>query len=890
MDVEGQERVPGWTGVLQPADFVGRESEFQALDAALDRAVRFRAPQVVTVVAPLGIGKTRLLAEWLAEVQGPGLRVVRVALSVPGIAAAGDGNLIGALLRKRFGISPQMGPEAALVQFRNQMQNVFADRRVAEISSLLGRFLGFDLRESPLSHALAGTPRQGADLARAVLCRFLEQDAQQSPLVLAVDDLHLADDDSLDILEQIASELGEAAVVFVATARPDLLLRRPDWGRGDGSHTRVEPAALGRRDIDAMIRSILDASGPEPLPTALVDRAAVESGGNPHLLEQLLHVYARHGVLVAETGEGWWFDVERAETQPLNLAPEEAAQSRVASLTVVERELLARAAAFGPVFWTGGVVALGRLAAEPLDGTSVFGPDAAIPEIRSVLAELAGRDILVAADQSSLPGDAEWAFKHLMDVNLLLAGAEPQLLARRRRFAAQWLESRGGAGREVRFEMLGQLYEDSGDPRRAAYCFLTAAADARRRVELERARTLYLRAVRLLDLDDAVARMDALYAVGDLAARLGRTREALAHFQEMLRCAWRLDLPAKGGAAHGRIGRLHGTLGEHRAAISHLETARQLFQIAGDLPGIAATLDDVGRFYLLGGEPEASLDCHRAAYQLRDQLGDDRGKALALARMGQVEHETGDLVAAEGHVRQAIELRRRTGDRQGMVASLLELGALERDLGRLDRAVAILDEAMALARELGERLFECSIAIAIGDCWMVEARPAVARPYFVEAKQIAQQFGAKLLLCEASRGLAEVDLARGETVEARDEARAAFELAEKIGAPPVAGAALRVLASAVGLGAPGDSDLGGAREMFDRAIEILSNVVSELELGRAFGAYADYEERSGRKVAAQELRRQANLIHNRARTAGPSHRGGRGRDLATSTFLAPPVS
>jgi tetratricopeptide (TPR) repeat protein len=239
--------------------------------------------------------------------------------------------------------------------------------------------------------------------------------------------------------------------------------------------------------------------------------------------------------------------------------------------------------------------------------------------------------------------------------------------------------------------------------------------------------------------------------------------------------------------------------------------------------------------------------------------------------MGQVEHETGDLLAAEGHLRQAIELRRRSGDRQGMVASLLELGALERDLGRVSRAIAILQDAGALAQKIGERLFECSIAIALGDCWLTDGRPLDAKPYFVEAKQIARQFGAKLLLAEASRGLAEVELACGETLNARDEARVAFELAERIGAPQVAGAALRVVASAVGLGAPGDSDMGGARELFDRAIEILSNVSAELELGRAFAAYAEFEERGGRRSAAAELRRQATLIRDKARTPG-AHR------------------
>ncbi|HEX2659661.1 MAG TPA: tetratricopeptide repeat protein [Polyangia bacterium] len=872
-------------GGLHPAAFVGREAEFQALDAALDRAVRFRAPQFVTLLGPLGIGKTRLWAEWLAEIAGPGLRVVRVSLGLQGESAR-QGNLIGAVLRQRFGIGPHLGPDGALVQFRSEMQRVFSDRRVAEVAALLGRFLGFDLRDSPLSQALMMTPHQGADLARAVLCRFLEQDAREAPVVVAIDDLHLADDASLELLERLPGELGDASVVVLGTARNELLLRRPDWGRGQGSSVRLELGPLSRRDLDGMIRSVLDASGPDPLPTPLVERAWVESGGNPYLLEQLLHLYSRHGVLCAETGEGWWFDAEKAAAQSMELGPTAAAEGRIASLTAPERDVLVRAAVFGSVFWTGGVVALGRVGCEPPDPVCVFGPDQSILDIRAILEDLATRDLLEAVVESSLPGDNEWNFKHPLDVELILAGVDVEALAALRRFGAQWLESRGGAGREARFEMLGRLYEQSGDLRRAAYCFLSAASDARHHAELDYARVLYARAVGLMETDDAVAKMDAFYELGDLSGRLGRTHEALTHFQAMLRLAWRLDLPAKGGAAHGRLGRLHAVLGEHGAAITHLDLARQLFEAAGDLAGIASSLDDIGRVRLLQGQPEASLECHRAACQVRDQLGDDRGKALALARMGQVEHETGDLVAAEGHVRQALALRHHVGDRQGMVASLLELGALERDLGRVERAITILQEGKALAEELGERLFACSMAIALGDCWLTQGRPIDARPFFIEAKEIARHFGAKVLLVEASRGLAEVELARGETLDARDEARAAFELAERIGAVPLAGAALRVVAAAVGLGAPGDAELGGAREMFDRSVEILSNVASELELGRVLAAYADFEDRAGRKAASRELYRQANTIRDKARSGGVSQRPGRGRVLTTDMLLA----
>jgi tetratricopeptide (TPR) repeat protein len=860
----------GETSAEPRGAFFGRDTELEALDAALDRAVRFSAPQTLTIVGALGFGKSRLVEEWLRANEGAGLRVVRAGIARrerAGVAgSAAPRALLAALLRDRFQLDGAPDPEAALAWFRSELQGVFGDRRVADVASLLGGFLGFEMAESPLVQALVGKPEQGAELARAVLCRFLEQDARQRPLVIVAEDLDAADDASLDLLSDVGGELGEAPILFITTARPDLLVRRPSWGRTPGSFVRVDLAALSRQALGEIMRATL---GSETLEPALLERAAVESGGSPYLLEQLLTVYRTHGILVAQTEQGrrlsWRFDAERAEHERLALTGDEAAEMRVAALTPAERDVLARGAIFGGVFWTGAVVALGRLGAVPADEAAVFAPDPAIAEIKQILESLEEREYLERLPEAALAGETAWGFRSALEQTRACVGVEPALDRRRRLFAAQWLESRGGVGREQRLEALAQLYEGAGDTRRAAYCLITSAADARARLLIDRAHVLYSAAVRLLDIDDAVAKMDALYALGDVAQRLGRTREALGHFGEMLRLAWRLDLPAKGGAAHGRLGRLHGTLGAHKQALVHLELARELFEVAGDAPGVAAALGDTGRIHFLTGSPEASLACHRAALAVRERLGDDRGRALALARLGQVEHETGNLVAAGEHFRASLALRRQVGDRQGEVASLLDLGGLALDLGFIEEAVARLEEGRALARELGERLFEASLAIELGECHLAAGQPRLARKEYDSAAEIARQFGARVLLCEATRGLAEAELALGDPRRARDDARAAFEIAERMGASSLMGAALRVVAAAVGLGAPGSAELGGAREMFDRAVEVLSNAGAELELARTLAAYADFEARVGRRDTALELRRQADLIRDRSR-------------------------
>ena len=776
--------------------------------------------------------------------------------------------LLGSLLRQRFGLTDAFAPEDALLLFRSELRQVFGDRRVAEVAGLLGRYMGLSIPDGPLAQLLATRPEQETELARAALCRFLETDAGQQPLVILLDDVHLADERTLEVLERLAGEMGDAAVVICAAARPELAVRRPGWGRGTGSHARVDLPPLSRAETDAFIKSVL---GAEVLAPGLVERAVIEASGNPFLLGQLLRLYRQHGVLIAETGHAIRFDERRAEFLSLALDPHASAAARMAQLGRAERELLARAAAFGRVFWTGGLVALGRLGVEPPDAMAVFAPDPSIEETRTLLGQLGEADFIVAQASSSVKGEVEWSFCHELEQQAVLADIAPEQLRTWRLFAAQWLEGRPPKVRSSEwFERLGTLYEEGGDRRRAGQCFLRAGDASVQRLRHERARSLFARGLDLLGLDDSIRKLDALHKLGDVCARTGRVAEALVHFGEMLRLAWRLDLPAKGGAAHARLGRLHRAQGDLRRALHHLALARVLFEVAGDQPGIAGVLDDIGRVHHLRGQHGPSLECHRAALALRDRLGDARGRALTLSWMGLAEMQAGDCGSAARHFREALAQSRASRDAHGIVFSLLDLGRLEREAGRALTALELLEEARGLARQMGERLYECHIGLQIAEAQLAIGDPVRAEAELVAVKAIAKQFGARRLIAEAARALGEARLLQGDVMGARDHATAALDAARAMGIPPAEGAALRVLASAFAQGAPGDSDQGGPREIFDRAVELLENVGAELELARALLAYADFEQETGRDDAATSLRDQAEAIRQRTREMVPS--------------------
>jgi len=846
---------------------IGRETERRSLNAALDRSLRFEAPQFVTIIGSAGIGKSRLLAEWLKEVgQRSDFRSVFVSAAGRG-SDARPGGVLGDILRARLGLAADLDADSTLAVFREGVQAVFGDRRISEIAGLLGAFIGLSPEGGPLAQSLAMRPEQQAELCRAVLCRFLEEDARQNPRLYVVDDAHLADDESLRLLARLRSDLGETTLCVVVAARPELLVRRPDWNRVEGSHVRLDMVGLAPLEMDVFIKCALAA---ESLAPGLAERAAVESGGNPSLLMELLCAYREHGILACNTQDAWLFDGERAERETPILSPEVRAGARVSELSPGERDLLTRAAAMGSIFWTGGLIALGRLGAEPWDPTLVFAPDPSIVETKRMVALLAERGYLKKAESSFMGDEAAWSFVSIDERALVEATIDPEITRRRKRFAAQWIEARAGKSMSIdQFENIAVLYQEGGDPRRASRRFIAAGDEASRIRDYERARSLYARGVELIDTDDSLLKIEALHKIGDIAARLGHSHEALAHFGDMLKAAWRLDMPGKGGAAHSRIGRIYRALGDYRMAVQHLDMAHLLFDLGGDRPGVAASLDDIGRVYYLVGKPDEALRCHRAALAIRTELKDERGKALTLAWVGLVEAQMGHLGLAQQSFERALAISQATRDPHGIVFALHDLGALTREAGHPKLAQKLLAQARGIATAMGDRLTECHLALQIGDCLLAQGELAVAEKEMRAAKEIAQKFGARRLVAESDRGLAEIHLALGDNLAARDHASWAAAEAEKMGAAPLVGTALRVLGTALAAGAPGDCDRGGPREVFDRAIELLGSSGAELELGRAFFSYANFEEKIGRQDAAEKLRDRAFTIRRDAGLQSP---------------------
>jgi tetratricopeptide (TPR) repeat protein len=856
---------------VQP--LLGRNHELELLDAVLGRAIEYRAPQLVTVLGTQGVGKTRLVFEWLTRLaqRHPAGTAGRPRI-YRGRALKGAGSyaLVSRLLRDRFGLADGDDEARKLEKVRTQLTDVFGDRRMTEVLHFIGRFvdLRVDTREKGEENAFiravssgffagAEEGRHEDAIARTVLRRFLELDAERSPLVLAFDDLHLADDASLTLLVELARGLGGSPVVMVAGARPELFVRRPDFGAGEVDHTRIDLGPLEEQDAEKLLRALLARA--EPLPTQVVHDLLDLTRGNPFFLEEVVRIFVGNGTITALPGDRWRIDPAKAGKVSLPMSVEEAIEARISSLSKLERDLLEKAAVLGSVFWLGALVVLSRMDQETEESFS-FEERA---RVEAALEDLVERDYLLRMPDSSVAGEMEFIFKHNLEHDLIHKLLHPERARRYHLMAAEWLETKLPPREEQTGEQLefqGYLYEKGGAPIRAAQAYIASGDKARARFAADAAIDLYARGLKLLDPDDALARLDALHNYGDVLQRSGRTDDALAAFRGMLKAAWRLDHTAKAGAALGRIGRLHRAIGDYKNAESKLQAALKLFRTAADSRGVAAVEDDLGRVAFLRGDYSAALERHGRALDLRRALGDQRGTALALHNLAMVHQSLGASGEAISRENEALAVRREIGDKPGVIQSLTSMAASARDRSELGRALDLLGEALTIAREIGDRHEQAHILTRMSECMIRLARDSEARQHLEQAMELAQTFGDRLLQSEAARLLAEVLLQLGEARAARDQGRRALELADKVGSRPYLGMAHRVLGVVHAQGGITDEDKATSDRHFQSAIEILGEVGAELELGHTYRSYAHALALRGDHDGAQTLAERADEI------------------------------
>jgi predicted ATPase len=672
---------------------IGREEESRRLAAVLERA---NSGGVVFISGEPGIGKSRLmqaaasaqeatilLGECRQATQSlpfqPLVEALRLALPWPGFGA---------------GVQPVW---------------------LAETAQLLP-----ELREH--SRDLPRVSGAGEDQARlfeALIQVFLGLAAQQ-PLLLCLDDLHWADETTLNWLRVLAPRLSGSGFRLLATyrsAEPDQLLPLQRALRRLGALVDVRLDPLSEEAVDTIVSRMSTGHAPPNLS----DRIYRLTGGNTFFVLEIVRDLSEQDLLE-----------NPPQTLPVPPSVLETVQQRVGRLTPLARQLL-DAAAVLETNLTAGVIqsTTGRSDMEVGDG----------------LDELVQRQLL-------LPQENRFRFQH----DLVRTAVNQQLTPWRRRL----LNRRAGEALEAEFKhdldsaaaQVAHHFDNAGEIFSAVRNYERAAAFARRVYANHEALQYYERAIELLLNETTsehhqslirlyeglgqVARRQAAYdraeeayrsmlsvaeELGDQEAsaqallRLGQVQDSRLHYAASLESAFKAkEIAAMVGSetiyghalyaqawALFRLNQLDEALPIAQEALAYSMEAR-------DHELMAFSQNTLGAIYKYQGHYQQSDEHQQQALELFQEIGDTRRVAGMLNNLGETARLRGDYDKALDYYRQAVKIAGRIGERDWLVEFLYNLGLVQIELEQYGEAKQSLSEAVETAQiaELEEKATEIS--------------------------------------------------------------------------------------------------------------------------------------------------------------------------------------
>ena len=576
LELKGKaERVPAYrlvdvrTGVegmarRETQPIVGREAELDRLRALFIETVARREPRMATVIGEAGVGKSRLIREFVGGLAEPTVVVRGHCLPY------GEGITFWPVAEALL--------DAAMVA-TDDPPEVGLDKLIAmtgnrEVAVRLASLVGFTQE------------RYGIDELFWGIRRWLElMSESRGPVVWVIDDIHWAETTLLDLIEYLVETANDSAIFLLCSARHEVLDRRPDWAFGP----RTTPLALGPlndADAEMVIGNLLGTMG---IPEIARDRIVHAAEGNPLFVEQLLSMLVDSGQL--RRREDQWEAAADLTELSVPATIQALVAARLDLLAREERAVIEPASVAGVEFAQDAVKAL---VPEPL-----------AERVPSHLPEIARKQLIRPARSATFDIEG-YRFQHILirdaAYNNLLKRARAELHER----FVNWADrvnaerGRGGEYEEILAYHLEQAHrylaelgplDDHGVELRSRAATRLGAAGRRAmaRGDMPAAVSLLRRASDILD--DPAPKAAFLIDLGEALTELGSFADA----ESMLAAAQELALQAGDEmiAAKARLTNLvvevyAGTADDWAARVEKIVTASlPLFEAAGDHDGVA---------------------------------------------------------------------------------------------------------------------------------------------------------------------------------------------------------------------------------------------------------------------------------------------------------------
>ena len=394
------------------------------------------------------------------------------------------------ILKSLSGVADSDSRESALARVRETVRALLAHARIVDvddISSALSYTVGLEDPDRALAGLDPQTVRRRMHAAWVALFSAL---ASTGPVIVVIDDIHWADPALLDLLEELSDRVA-GPLLIVCTSRPDLVSVRPTWGGGRRNATVVNLTPLTGADAGRLVDALLSVHA---LHDRLRQRILASAEGNPFFLEEILRQFIDAGTITRV--DDHWQATQGIDDVHIPDTVQGVLSTRIDMLPPADKRVLRAAAVVGRTFWTGSVAVL-------LAGAMVR-PE----EIEESLRRLEDRDLVVSRFRSTLAGEHEYQFAHILTRDVAYESIPRTERVPAHLSIARWLESESGERIDEIAELVAQHYAtaielghdtgvaiDEADRAQAAAWLIRASESARLRSANRAAQVLALRAI-----------------------------------------------------------------------------------------------------------------------------------------------------------------------------------------------------------------------------------------------------------------------------------------------------------------------------------------------------------------------------------------------------------
>jgi class 3 adenylate cyclase/tetratricopeptide (TPR) repeat protein len=744
--------------------FVGRLHELESLQQALEQAGAGHG-QVVAMVAEAGVGKSRLLYEFVHSHRTPGWSVLESA-SVSYGKATPYFPVIDVL--KRYS-HVEEHDDRRIIRAKVTGQVLTLDPALQDTVPALLALLDVLPEDSPFVQL---DPPQRRQRILDALKRVLLRESQRQPLVLVFEDLHWIDSETQALLDRLVESLPTVRLLLLVNYRPEY---QHTWG-SKTYYTQLRLDPLPPASADELLQALLgDDAGLTPLLQFLIARTE----GNPFFLEESVRTLVETGVLVGEPGA--YRLVQALPTVQVPATVQAVLAARIDRLPPEDKRLLQTAAVIGTEVPLPLLQAIAEVPEEVLYGS---------------LTHLQAAEFLYETRLFPAP---DYTFKHALTHEVAYGSL---LLERRRTLHARIVEALEALAGERVAEQVERLAHHAlrGEvwDKALAYCrqagekAMTQSAHRTAVAYFEQALTALphlpeTRATCEQAIDLRLALRPALYPLGDSGRILALLREA-----EPL--AEALDDPRRLGNVLLFLSGHFDTMGAHAQGLVASQRALALATASGDGLILLRANHYLGLAYQYQGDYRRAIDCQRQSLAIWDAVrrGEYASQGAGQVRplrdlyvpgvvqrafLAMCHGALGTFAAGRALGEEGLQMAEATAHLGTLTLALRGVGELALSQGDLPRALPWLERAVGICQDADLPAYFPGRAADLGRAYTLAGRVADAVPLLTRA--LEQTMATGMVLTQALCGLAlgEAQMLAGRLEEAYTHAEQALALA-----------------------------------------------------------------------------------------------------------------